>query len=284
MSSDDMPFTVRAELQRRTFFCYSARVFYWGRLDMRGECRRCVQLVIGMNRYGSICGTRRRRNVTPSDLTCIGRIRTNVMKNVCWIGFILIGLSLVSCDFMDGGMCDVAEADMVLIKNDSRDFYMDTHEASRANATSGMAGTGITDACNYAGTKPWTAVTFEDAKYACESAGKRLCTLKEWLEACSAGGEYPYGNTYQATTCNISGALKDTGSLASCKTPAGVFDMSGNAEEWVTDGNAAALVGGSLYSSSPQELSCEESIRRIDAPDELPVTESIGFRCCRDSL
>ena len=205
------------------------------------------------------------------------------MKKIGILGLVLASLSLSACDFLENSMCDTTQVDMVLIANPSRDFYIDTYEASRSNAVSGMAGTGITDACNYAGTKPWTNVTFEDAKYACESAGKRLCTKDEWLRACRAGGEYPYGNKYNKDTCNVSDNLMNTGAKTGCKTPNGVYDMSGNVSEWVTDGQAAALAGGSLYASQ-EGLSCEGSIERIVNPETLPVTDSIGFRCCKDTL
>ena len=207
------------------------------------------------------------------------------MKKIRILVLVLASLALSSCDLLEGGMCDVSEADMVLISNTSRDFYIDSYEASRSNAVAGRSGTGaITDACNYAGTRPWTSVTFEDAKYACERAGKRLCTKDEWLKACRAGGEYPYGNKYNKDTCNVSDNIVDTGSKSGCKTPNGVYDLSGNVSEWVTDGQAAALAGGSLYTASPDGLSCDGSIERIVNPETLPVTESIGFRCCKDTM
>ena len=205
------------------------------------------------------------------------------MKRILLLMLTFVGFNMASCDFLENDLCDDTEADMVLIKNASRDFYIDAYEASRSNAVAGLAGTGVTNACNYVGTKPWTNVTFEDAKYACENAGKRLCTKEEWLMACTAGGEYPYGNTYAEDKCNVSDYIMDTGSKAECKTPAGVYDLSGNVSEWVADGQVAALAGGDHYSVA-DDLACEYSVKKIEEPDRLPVTPSIGFRCCQDVL
>ena len=84
----------------------------------------------------------------------------------------------------------------------------------------------------------------------CASQGKRLCLESEWQFACE-GPEmhaYPYGDGFHrsAATCNIdrsnlgkpNSGLRDLRAPADahpqCVSPFGVYDMSGNVEEWTT--------------------------------------------------
>lgn len=156
--------------------------------------------------------------------------------------------------------------------------YIDKYEASRVNATAETQGTGISLACNYAQTLPWTSVTYEDAKNACLDAGKRLCTKEEWMSAC--GTAYPYGSSHQAGTCNDStsdeGSVLPAGSKSGCKSSAGVFDMSGNVREWVEEG---LLMGGS-YNSDKNDSKCS-AFMQVNINSYVP-TPGDGFRCCQD--
>ena len=56
-----------------------------------------------------------------------------------------------------------------------RCFCIDAYEASRD-------GNGL--AQSVAGATPWTNITWTDARTACEAVGKRLCTIREWIDAC----------------------------------------------------------------------------------------------------
>jgi hypothetical protein len=112
---------------------------------------------------------------------------------------------------------------------------------------------------------PQSAINQFQAKEACENAGKRLCTLHEWISAC-AGVEnfkYPYGNVEQKKKCNtrkshlvtelhgndpkkwgngmndpllnfIPGFLSRTGLHPECVSSFGAEDMVGNLHEWVS--------------------------------------------------
>ena len=157
-------------------------------------------------------------------------------------------------------------------------IYIDRFEASRVNATAETQGTGVTQACNYAQSIPWTGITYEDARIACLDAGKRLCTKAEWMAAC--GAAYPYGSTHQAGTCNDlssdEGSVLPTGSKSSCQTSTGIFDMSGNVREWVEEG---VLMGGS-YNSEKGDSKCD-SFLPVNANTYVP-TPGDGFRCCQD--
>ena len=162
------------------------------------------------------------------------------------------------------------------------DVYVDKYEASRSNATADTQGLGVTRACDYAHTMPWTSVSYEDAKNACLDAGKRLCTVEEWMAACGAGA-YPYGDAYQAATCNDAendeGAALATGSMSACHGTSGIFDMSGNVQEWVEGGY---LMGGSyIYGKDKREdLRCNAALE-VNVNTFTP-TPSVGFRCCSD--
>ncbi len=170
--------------------------------------------------------------------------------------------------------------EMTLVVRTDRVFCVDSYEASRSDATTSSPGSADSMAHSQAGVMPWADISLADAAAACEAAGKRLCTAAEWGTSCggSAGFLYPYDeSTYSATTCNGIdrgvGAAAPTGSHPSCTSPDGIFDLSGNLEEWVSDGQTR---GGS-YEDSSASLTC--------TGEEGPTAPSaaIGFRCCSDA-
>lgn len=76
---------------------------------------------------------------------------------------------------------------------------------------------------------PWRYVTRDQAMQACARAGKRLPTSAEWYGI-------SLGMTRVHETCNInSRQIAETGAYPECVSPRGVFDMVGNAWEWVSD-------------------------------------------------
>ena len=58
---------------------------------------------------------------------------------------------------------------------------------------------------NEAGALPVVMVSFIEARDACQTEGKRLCTEDEWTFACEGEERlpYPYGYERDATACNI---------------------------------------------------------------------------------
>lgn len=143
---------------------------------------------------------------------------------------------------------------------------------------------------NNPGASPKIKVSWYEAKAACESQGKRLCKEREWERSCKGpkNNRYPYGNEFGGTICNTAkedgskGSLSSTGAFKECKSPFGVYDLSGNVREWtasrIAPGNPAYVVkGGSAYKS---EKSTRCAVREFAMPGE--TSSLIGFRCCSD--
>lgn len=165
---------------------------------------------------------------------------------------------------------------------------------------------------NLAGVKPAMMVTYEDARRACRTEGKRLCRAMEWMYACEGKYTQPYptGLSRAPDKCNIDrrprpanrAALATpldvsaeiervdqrtpSGSMKDCVSPFGVHDTSGNVAEWVlnTDGHPhrppykSALAGGHWERAVA-------TCRVIDAKhDARHRSHLAGFRCCADTL
>jgi len=165
---------------------------------------------------------------------------------------------------------------------------------------------------NRRGEKPPVMQSFYDAETSCAAAGKRLCLESEWVAACEGPEEtpFPYGWKRSAEACNFDNKWANpslarvyssdsaiqraellrldrslpSGSRPGCKSGFGVFDLTGNVDEWVRADQErsrrrsrfAALKGGAW---GHVRNACR------------PVTTShppdfkyyfIGFRCCAD--
>ncbi len=112
---------------------------------------------------------------------------------------------------------------------------------------------------NQEGVRPSVSVTFEEARDLCSSEGKRLCSAQEWTVACEGPEHrpYPHGFKRDPEACNYDkdyiipddfayqnpltrsaeiarvSQSEPSGSRKSCVSSAGVFDMTGNVDEWV---------------------------------------------------
>ncbi len=141
---------------------------------------------------------------------------------------------------------------------------------------------------NMRGKKPYTNVSWYEARNYCMSVGKRLCTDVEWEKACRGLEElrYPYGDRYEPGTCRTN-LDPEAGPVASGAIPScfsnwgeyGIFDMSGNVWEWTesrTPGNNRIAKGGG-WSDRPDAVSCTN---RIELTPHY-THESGGFRCCK---
>ena len=175
------------------------------------------------------------------------------------------------------------ESEMVLLSLNGQAFWMDRWEASRPDASANSQGLDVSRACSKAGVLPWANITLNEAQSACEARGKRLCTDAEWQSAC--GAIYPYGNTYNAQACvTEASTASTTGSLATCESQNGLFDLSGNLAEWtICERNQDCQIvnpqlGGSFADRIIDILRCDF---RGNAVPTI-ATATAGFRCCVD--
>ena len=172
-------------------------------------------------------------------------------------------------------------------------YYIAKYEASHPDATLISAGSDSSKACSLAGVLPWVNVDWNGASSACTAAGGRLCGADEWGDACdgvkgSGGSTYPYGNTYQGSTCNGydagKGGAVPTGSMTGCISSFGAYDMSGNVWEWTNEASGSnRVIRGGSFDGVNGYLECS-------ARDYVDPTSSnysvgygpFGFRCCQD--
>ncbi len=208
-------------------------------------------------------------------------------------------------DDCDGSVDEDTPGQMAHVVTATLDFYIDVYEASRPDATSLGGGSMDHVACSEPDRIPWYLVDWADAAAACAAAGKRLCTEAEWQAACegAAGNLYPYGNTYDAETCNGEDYDPDctapdddwvqaTGAPHGCPPPAttqclsddGVVDQSGNLMEWTgtqvgSSPTTYRIRGGSYFSIEPA-LTCDFDF--ISAEPDYRY-DDLGFRCCADT-
>jgi formylglycine-generating enzyme required for sulfatase activity len=124
----------------------------------------------------------------------------------------------------------------------------------------------------------------------------------EWMNACSAGGQYTYGSGARVDSgpqyCNYLGTQLGTthpvGTRTRCTSPSPTyesFDLSGNVAEWedsceksidADDAGAAdaCRTRGGSFASPLAALSCETVPASAHRRDE--VSPEVGFRCCAE--
>jgi hypothetical protein len=158
---------------------------------------------------------------------------------------------------------------------------------------------------NRKGEYPLILVSWHEAGALCAAQSKRLCTEDEWTFACE-GDEatpYPYGFVRDQSACITDKAWRPfegswfggrateaakreldrlwqgvpSGSQPKCKSPFGVYDMTGNVDEWtrsVLPGRQSILKGGYW---GPVRTRCRPSTR---AHGETHIFYQEGLRCC----
>jgi hypothetical protein len=164
------------------------------------------------------------------------------------------------------------------------------------------------------GAVPQAYISGNDAKKACENAGKRLCTSDEWLRACQgpSGFTYPYGDARQPGVCNDARiphpavqcfdteaswiyselswpgidqqpmTVDRTGANAGCVSADGAYDMMGNLHEWVYDGATTHTFRGGYYVDTIKNGN--GCLYRTTAHALTYSDYSTGFRCCADPI
>jgi hypothetical protein len=168
------------------------------------------------------------------------------------------------------------------------------------------------------GAHPVWMLDWFEAQATCESKGKRLCWSSEWTAACEGPEHtpFPYGFERDHRACNIDNFFiepmrpgpraqfflyskdKDiafrelsrldqsvpSGSMNGCRSGFGVFDLTGNLDEWVMSDEPprekskwAGLKGGAWghvrSQCRPMTYSHEPEFRYY----------FVGLRCCRDA-
>jgi formylglycine-generating enzyme required for sulfatase activity len=163
---------------------------------------------------------------------------------------------------------------------------------------------------NQEGQKPLLGVNWDEAVALCLAQGKRLCSAEEWTLACEGPGRlpYPYGYARDSAACNIDKPYRfpdnqlyanlqtraeemarldqrePSGSRAACVSGYGVFDMTGNADEWV-------LLQRGSHQKAPYRSALKGGYWGPVRNRCRPITAThnrwhsgyqIGLRCCRD--
>jgi len=91
------------------------------------------------------------------------------------------------------------------------------------------------------GRHPVTNVSWQDAKAYCEWAGVRLATEAEWEKAARGEDErpYPWGDRFvegeRCNSTNFYGTTTPVDEFPDGRSPYGLWDMAGNAYEWIND-------------------------------------------------
>lgn len=149
---------------------------------------------------------------------------------------------------------------------------------------------------------PGVQMSWFAARDACQAAGKRLCSEREWVSACQGalaidddndgayaddlieGTTYPYDDLHDPRRCWDGRPSEGhrpvyTGEMPGCVSKDGVYDLTGNVEEWVGLTPETAVLVGGAFDTSKDFARC---YRRNDTFGPGYANIRTGFRCCTD--
>ena len=158
---------------------------------------------------------------------------------------------------------------------------------------------------NKKGEYPVIFVDWTSANAMCAKEKKRLCNEDEWTFACEgeATAPYPYGFVRDADACLVDKGWRafhpeafgrkttlvgeldhlwqgaPSGARPKCKSPFGVYDLTGNVDEWTTatSGKRRSVLKGGYW--GPVRTRCRPATR---AHGETHAFYQQGLRCCSD--
>jgi formylglycine-generating enzyme required for sulfatase activity len=195
-------------------------------------------------------------------------------------------------------------------------FYIDTVEVTTERYAKFLAENGSLavpdewDSVDFKkqGQFPVVGVSWNDADAYCHWAGKRLPTEAEWERAARDSDQrmYPWGNEEPGASRAVfarkaedayGGGLERVGTLDAGRSREGVYDLEGNASEWVSDWFTESfnvndvrnpkgpptgekkVIRGSGWHEPAERIG---GSRRYQAsPDNR--TDDVGFRCAMDA-
>jgi formylglycine-generating enzyme required for sulfatase activity len=162
---------------------------------------------------------------------------------------------------------------------------------------------------NVRGDYPVIMVTWHEGASYCEQRGARLCTEDEWTFACEGEDALPFATGYvrDESACVLdrswrlvheeslsdrtgASALNEvddlwqgqaSGSSPRCRSPFGVYDMTGNVDEWTVstkESGLRSILKGGYW--GPVRTQCRPSTR---VHNEDFYFYQIGFRCCTNA-
>ena len=141
---------------------------------------------------------------------------------------------------------------------------------------------------------PITRVSYYEAEAYANWVGKRLPTEQEWEKAARGtdGREYPWGNEFDKTKCNVPEAkqaydLTPVTQYPEGVSPFGVYDMVGNAHEWCASsvvtsfGSHGRVIRGRSMYDLVEGYKFGALLRGGLRPEERD--NRVGFRCAKDA-